>query len=84
MSPPNIKTRPKKKAVIIEGTGSKEEDTRREAVMREFVGEYGGGLRQENARSKSKEPTGTLPYALSMCPTTITASSEEREDAWNS
>ena len=78
--PPDIKTRPKKQPVMIEGTGSKDEDTRREAVMREFAGEYGRGVRQENVRSKTKELTGTLPYALSMCPTTITASSEERED----
>ena len=48
--------------------------------MREFPGEYGRGVRQENVRSKTKELTGTLSYALSMCPTTITASSEERED----
>ena len=38
------------------------------------------GVRQENVRSKMKELTGTLPYALSMCPTTITASLEESED----
>ena len=48
--------------------------------MREFAGEYGRGVRQENVRSKTKELSGTLPYALSMCPTTITASSEESED----
>ena len=45
--------------------------------MREFAGEYGRGVRQENVRSKAKELTGTLPYALSslsMCPTAITAS----------
>lgn len=48
--------------------------------MREFAKEYGRGVRQENVRSKTKELTGTLPYALSMCPTTITASLEESED----
>ena len=51
--------------------------------MREFAEEYGRGVRQENVRSKEKELTGTLPYALStlsMCPTTITASLEESED----
>ena len=51
--------------------------------MREFAGEYGRGVRQENVRSKGKVLTGTLPYALSslsMCPTTITASLEESED----
>ena len=48
--------------------------------MREFAGEYGRGARQENVRSKAKELTGTLPYALSMCPITITASLEESED----
>ena len=71
--PPNIKRRPNKQSVITEGSGSKE-DTRRETVMREFAGEYGRGIRQENVCSKLKELTGTLPYALSMCPTTITAS----------
>ena len=48
--------------------------------MREFAREYGRGVRQENVGSKTKELTGTLPYALSMCPTTITASVEESED----
>ncbi|CAH3182784.1 unnamed protein product [Porites lobata] len=78
--PPNIKTRPNKLSAITEGTGSKEEDTRRETVMREFAKEYGRGVRQENVHSKTKELTGTLPYDLSMCPTTITASLEESED----
>ena len=64
--PSNIKRRPSKQSQISEGTGSKEQDKRREAVMREFVGEYGKGVRQENVRSKTKELTGTLPYALSM------------------
>ena len=48
--------------------------------MRDFAGEYGRGVRQENVRSKTKERTGTLRYALSMCPTTIPASLEESED----
>ena len=48
--------------------------------MLEFAGEYGRGVRQENVRSNSKELTDTLPYALSMCPTTITASLGESED----
>ena len=34
--PPNIKKRPNKQSAITDGTGSKEEDRRREAVMREF------------------------------------------------
>ena len=38
--PPNIKTQPNKQSAITEGTGSKDEDTRRETVMREFDGEY--------------------------------------------
>ncbi|CAH3164136.1 unnamed protein product [Porites lobata] len=46
--PSNIKTRPNKLSAITEGTGSKEEDTRRETVMREFAKEYGRGVRQEN------------------------------------
>ena len=48
--------------------------------MREFVGEYGKGVRQENVRSKTKELTGTLPYALSMCSSVITVSSEDCHD----
>ena len=70
--PSNIKTRPPS-SQQTEGrnsSGSKEENTMRENVMREFAGEYGRGVRQENVRSKTKELTGTLPYALSMCPTT--------------
>ena len=63
--PPNIKTRPSKQSQISEGTGNKEEDERREAVMHE---------------SKTKELTGTLPYALSMRPSVITASSEDFHD----
>lgn len=45
-----------------------------------MVREYGKGVRQENVRSKTKGLTGTLPYALSMRPTTITATSEECQD----
>ena len=70
--PPKIKTRPPS-SQQTEGrnsSGSKEEDTIPETVMRAFAGEYGRGVRQENVRSKTKELTGTLPYALSMCPTT--------------
>ena len=48
--------------------------------MREFVGEYGKGVRQENVRSKTKEFTGTLPHALSTRPSVITASSEDCQD----
>ena len=48
--------------------------------MREFAGEYGRGVRQENVRSKTKVLTSTLLYALIMCATTITASLEESED----
>ena len=48
--------------------------------MRDFVREYGRGVRQDNVRSKTKEQTGTLPYALSMRPTVITASLEEDHD----
>ena len=74
------KKRPNKQSAIPDGTGSKEEDRRREAVMREFVREYGKGVRQENVRSKTKELTGTLPYPLSMRPILITASSEDSQD----
>ena len=52
-------------------------------MMREFAGEYGRGVIQENVRAKAKELTGTLPQALSslsMCPTTITASLGKSED----
>jgi hypothetical protein len=46
--------------------------------MREFVSEYGRGVRQENVRSKKKKITGTLPYSLSMKPAAVTASEEVR------
>ena len=48
--------------------------------MREFVGECGKGVRQENFRLKTKELTCTLPYAFSMRPSIITASSEDCQD----
>ena len=67
---PQTSRRPNKQSAVPEGTGSKQE----------FAGEYERGARLENVRSKTKELTGTLPYALSMCPTTITASLEESED----
>ena len=69
--PPNIKKRPNKQSAITDGTGGKEEDRRREAVMREFVREYGKGVRQENVHSKTKELTGTPPHALSMLPSQL-------------
>ena len=67
---------------FLKGTGSKEESKRREAVMREFVGEYGKGVRQENVRSKTKELTCTYTSiaAFSMRPSVITASSEDCQD----
>lgn len=71
--PPKIKMQPNKQLAITEGTGNKEENIRRETVVQEFAGEYGRGVTQENVHSKTKEQTGTLPYALTMCPTTITA-----------
>ena len=37
-------------------------------------------MRQENVRSKTKELTCTLPYAFSMRPSVITASSEDCQD----
>ena len=49
-------------------------------MMREFVREYGRGVRQETVRSKTKELTRTLPYALRSRPTVITNSSEEEQD----
>ena len=58
--------RPNKQSAITEGTGSKEEDIGRETVMREFAGEYGRGVRQENVRSKTKELTGTLPCVVPL------------------
>ena len=74
MNPQSIKMRPKKQSAITDGTGSKGEDIRRETEMREFAWEYGRSIRQENVRSQTKELTGTLPCALSMCPTTIVPS----------
>ena len=47
---------------------AKSKDKRREAVMREFVGEYGKGVRQENVRSKTKELTGTLHMPSACVP----------------
>ena len=74
--PPNMDTRATKQSVVSKGSGNKDEDKLRENVMREFVSEYGRGVRQENVHSKTKEITGTLPYALSMRPASITASNE--------
>ena len=71
-----MNTRATKQSVASKGSGNKDEDKLRENVMREFVSEYGRGVRQENVRSKTKEITGTLPYALSMRPAAITASNE--------
>ena len=48
--------------------------------MLTFAWEYRKRVRQENVRSKTKELTSTLPYALNRCPTTTTASIEESED----
>ena len=72
-------SRATKQSVVSKGSGEKDIDKRREEVMREFVSEYGRGVRQENVRSKTKEITGTLPYSLSMRPAAITAL-EEVED----
>lgn len=74
--PPNMESRVTKQSVASKGSGDKNEDKRREDVMREFVSEYGKGVRQENVRSKTKEITGTLPYALSMRPAAVTPSHE--------
>ena len=41
--------------------------------MRDFIREHGGGVRQTNVRTKTKELTGTLPYTLSMRPQVISA-----------
>jgi len=62
--PPKIKTRPNKQSAITEGTGSKEEDTRRETVMREFAREYGRGVRQETVRLKNERAY----WHPSLCP----------------
>jgi hypothetical protein len=72
-------SRATKQSVVSKGSGEKDIDKRREEVMREFVSEYGRGVRQENVRSKTKEITGTLPYSLSVRPVAATAS-EEVED----
>ena len=78
--PPNITSRPNKQSCTSEGMGDKEEDIRLENTMRDFVREYGRGVRQENVRSKTKKLTGTLPYALSMRPAEITAPLEAEDD----
>jgi hypothetical protein len=77
--PPNMASRATKQRVASKGSGEKDDDKRREEVMREFVSVYGRSVRQENVRSKTKEITGTLPYSLSMRPDAVTAS-EEVED----
>ena len=74
--PPNMDTHATKQSVASKGSGNKDEDKLCQNVMREFVSEYGRGVRQENVRSKTKEITGTLPYTLSMRPAAITASNE--------
>jgi len=43
--PPNITSRGNKQTGTSEGTGNKEEDKRQEDMMREFVREYGRGVR---------------------------------------
>ena len=49
--------------------------------MRDFVREYGRGVRQDNVRSKTKEQTRYPSfYSLRMRPTVITASLEEDHD----
>ena len=74
--PPNMEPRATKQSVASKGSGDKNEDKLREGVTREFVSEYGKGVRQDNVRSKTKEITGTLPYALSMRPAAVTPSNE--------
>ena len=74
--PSNMKPRATKQSVASKGSGDKNEDKLREDVMREFVSNYGKGMRQENVRSKTKEITGTLPYALSTKPAAVTPSNE--------
>ena len=63
---PNMDTLATKQSIASKGSVNKDKDKLRENVMREFVSQYGRGVRQENVRSKTKEITGTLPYALSM------------------
>ena len=77
--PPNIKTRPKKQPVMIEGTGSRRRRKTRSCNAR-VCWRVWNRRKKGNDRSKTKELTCTLPSALSMCPTTTTGSSEERED----
>ncbi|CAB3981252.1 Hypothetical predicted protein [Paramuricea clavata] len=72
-------SRATKQSVASKRSGEKDNDKRRKEVMREFVREYGRGVRQKNVRSKKKKTTGTLPYCLDMRPAAVTAS-EEVED----
>jgi ribosomal protein S18 len=72
-------SRATKRSVASKGSGDKDDYKRREEIMREFVSEYGRGIRQENVRLKTKEITGTLPYSLSMRPDTVTAPEEVEE-----
>ncbi|CAB4037409.1 Hypothetical predicted protein [Paramuricea clavata] len=60
-------SRATKQSVGSKGSGDTDDDKRRKEVRREFVSEYGRGV---------KEITGTLPYSLSMRPDAVTASEE--------
>lgn len=68
--PPDFGFRQTKQKATNEGNreSSKEEI----GELKEFARECGRGVRQENVRSKTKELTGTLPYAISVRPAVIT------------
>ena len=79
--PLSIKKWPNKHAVNYrQRIRMQKKRTKNENLRCENLSEYGKGIRQENVRSKTKELSGSLPYALSVRPTLITVSSEECQD----
>ena len=60
-------------------TGS-QQSLKEQVAKKKIQGEKLRRMKLGSMEELTKELTGTLPYALSMCPTTITASLEESEE----
>ena len=58
--------------------GNREQRRREAEILTEFA-EYGRGVRHENIQSKTKELTGTLPYAISLRPAVIAVVNSEED-----
>jgi hypothetical protein len=54
--PPNMASRATKQSVASKGSGDKDDDKRREEVMREFVREYSRDVTFVQRRKRSQEP----------------------------